>query len=95
MIFVLMALGFELLFLFDEVEGELFDFGHLEGDEFGEFGAVLFDLGGGGDAGEVAVGSNMGFDFGERGEAVVVFENVVGPAGLNDDFLGADSAVDG
>ena len=65
-----MALGFELLFLFDEVEGELFDFGHLEGDEFGELGAVLLDLSGGGDAGEVAVGSDVGFDFGERCEAV-------------------------
>ncbi|MCH2155817.1 MAG: hypothetical protein MK080_07430 [Opitutales bacterium] len=42
----------------------------MEGDEFGEFGAVLLDLSGGGDAGEVAVGSDVGFDFGERCEAV-------------------------
>jgi hypothetical protein len=92
----LLLLSRDFFLLGDEVKREFFDFGEERGLDVAEVDAGFGDVRRGGNAGEVFVGFDVRFDFGERRETVVVGEHVIGPASrFDDDLLGFDRAVDG
>lgn len=79
---LLVGLQFIDLFLeVDDVEGEFLDFLHEEFVHLAEVGALLLNLGGGRDAGQVAVLVDVGLQFVQGHQRMVAAEYIVGPVG--------------
>ena len=86
--------GFEFLDSFilrNDVQRQLLDLGlHITHAH-----ALLRDLRFRGHAGQVAVRFDVGFNFAQGSQLIAGLEHVIRPAGLHDDLLGLDRAVDG